>query len=116
MKGLDHLSAKTLGLTGGHLMIFGMDLQARRYSGDAWRKGGLRLERLCVSWKHLGHKSPLDRGKCRLVCALLPVLVSSQPSSCLPIRFSVTISLQRFLFPSVCIPGTQARTQATISS
>lgn len=43
---LEHLSAKILGLTGGHLMIFGMDLQAWRYSGKACRKGVVRLERL----------------------------------------------------------------------
>ena len=46
MKGLDHLSAKTLGLTSGHLMTFQMDLQAWRDSGEAWMKHGLRLERL----------------------------------------------------------------------
>lgn len=45
-KRLVHLSAKNLGLIGGHLVTFGMALQAQRDSGESWMKGGLRLERL----------------------------------------------------------------------
>ena len=89
-------------------MTFWMDILAQKDSGEAWRKGGLRLERLLVSWKTLGHKSPPDRGKCRLVCALLPALVSSQPSSHLPILTSVSVSLQRSIFPSLCFPMEKA--------
>ena len=92
-------------------MSLRMVLQAFRDSGEACSKGGLRLERLWISWKALGHKSPPDTSKCKLVCALLPVLVSSQPSSSLPFFFffSVSISLQRLIYPSICIPGIQAR-------
>ena len=90
-------------------MTFQMDLQAWRDSGEAWMKHGLRLERLWVSWKPLGYKSPQDTGKCRLVCALLPTLVSFQPSSYLPILLSVSLSLQWSIFLSLYSPDTQAR-------
>jgi len=43
---MEHLSAKILGVTGGHLMSLRMVLQAFRDSGEACSKGGLRLERL----------------------------------------------------------------------
>ena len=43
---MEQLFAKILGVTGGHLMTFGMVLLALRDSGEACSKGGLRLERL----------------------------------------------------------------------
>ena len=84
---MEYLSAKILGVNGGHLITFRMFLQALRDYGEACSKAGLRLERLWVSWKALGHKSPPDTSKRRLVCALFPVLVSSQPPSSLSILF-----------------------------
>ena len=92
-------------------MTSGMVLQALRDSGEACSKGGLRLERLWVSWKDLGRKSPPDTSKCRLVCLASCAGVLSAfllpPHSFL--FFSVSISLQRSIYPSICIPGTPAR-------
>ena len=91
---MEQLFAKILGVTGGHLMTFGMVLLALRDSGEACSKGGLRLERLRVSWKALGHKSPPDTSKCRLVC----------PASCAGVLSAFLLPPHSCLFFSLYIP------------